>query len=136
VNLVFVYGTLMKGEPNHRLLSASTFMCQAFTATGFTMIDLGAFPAILAGGTSTITGELYEVTKETLAQLDRLEGHPHFYERTPIRLIGGRTVDAYVLKHDDGRSRGVIESGSWREHLAAEQRWVADGVDDDDARAP
>ena len=89
-NLVFVYGTLKKGFGNHRLLAKAKFIAPAFIMDG-KMLNLGAFPAVIAGDMD-IEGEIYSVDKDTLASLDRLEGHPTFYER--------KQVEAYL---DDER---------------------------------
>jgi gamma-glutamylaminecyclotransferase len=37
------------------------------------------------------------VDEPTLAALDRLEGHPRFYQRRPVRLDGGGKVLACLL---------------------------------------
>jgi gamma-glutamylcyclotransferase (GGCT)/AIG2-like uncharacterized protein YtfP len=34
-----------------------------------------------------IVGEVYEVNKVQLSNLDRLEGHPDWYRREPIKVI-------------------------------------------------
>lgn len=120
--LVFVYGTLMRGQYNHVLLQRSPFLGRAATAPRYTLIDLGRFPGMIAGGTVGIHGEVYSVNAETLAAIDRLEGHPNFYVRTEIALADGRTVQAYVLS-SSYHSRGTrIESGDWRAH--AENKYL------------
>ena len=47
---VFVYGTLLAGEPNHRLLEAASFVGPAETPPVFLLVDLGPFPALVACG--------------------------------------------------------------------------------------
>jgi gamma-glutamylcyclotransferase (GGCT)/AIG2-like uncharacterized protein YtfP len=73
---VLVYGSLLLGEPNHRILSRATLVGAARTKAGFTLYDLGAFPGMVAGGDDAILGEVYEVDAATLARLDALESHP------------------------------------------------------------
>jgi gamma-glutamylcyclotransferase (GGCT)/AIG2-like uncharacterized protein YtfP len=121
--LVFVYGTLMAGEGNHRLLAGhgAAFMGPAITEPAFTLIDLGSFPAAVADGDTAIRGEVYLVDPPTLAALDRLEGHPSFYRRTPITLADGREVETYVLPADGASwrpARTPIASGDWRQRAA------------------
>jgi gamma-glutamylcyclotransferase (GGCT)/AIG2-like uncharacterized protein YtfP len=122
--LVFVYGTLMQGEHNHRLLATedAAYLGPCTTEPAFTMYHLGGFPAVAPEGDTAIRGELYVVGDATLAALDRLEGHPSFYLRTTIRLAGGSEVLAYVMPADrlagDRWWRGtpdLIPSGDWRE---------------------
>ena len=94
-HLCFVYGSLMKGESNHRLLRRARFAGAAHTRCSFTLVDLGAFPGLIAGGTSAVRGETYAVGDATLASLDRLESHPTFYRRQEIALSDGTRVQAY-----------------------------------------
>lgn len=65
--VVFVYGSLLRGEPNHPLLAAAEFLGPAVTLPEFTLVDLGAFPGLIAGGATVVTGELFAVDKPTLA---------------------------------------------------------------------
>ncbi|NUO50453.1 MAG: gamma-glutamylcyclotransferase, partial [Polyangiaceae bacterium] len=80
----------------------------------FTLHNLGAFPGLVRRGHDSVEGEVYEVDMETLRALDRLEGHPRFYRRTPIVLADGESVETYVLGAEQVRGCPVIRSGSWR----------------------
>lgn len=116
---VFVYGTLLEGEGNHRLLERSSLVGPARTRAEFTFHDLGGCPGLVHAAdidpAQRVVGELYEVDAGTLADLDRLEGHPSFYQRTEIELEDGSIVSTYVLP-PRFRERPVIASGSWRAH--------------------
>lgn len=111
---VFVYGTLLSGEANHYLLATATKLAEARTHAAFELYDLGSFPGLVAGGTTAIVGEIYEVDAPTLAALDRLEDHPVFYQRTEIVLDGGEEVWTYILPSEHVASCAVIASGSWK----------------------
>jgi len=95
-------------------------------------VSLGAFPAMIAGGTTAVVGEVYEIDPVTLAALDRLEGatedpaepgpqggsgdakrRTRFYQRTAIRLEDGDEVLAYLLSPEQARGRTRIPSGDW-----------------------
>jgi gamma-glutamylcyclotransferase (GGCT)/AIG2-like uncharacterized protein YtfP len=117
---IFVYGTLLAGEPNHRLLARATFVGPAVTEAVFSLVDLGPFPALVAGGVGAVSGEVYEVDAPTLARLDILEGHPRLYRRTRIALEGGATAQSYLLALEQVAGRPVIGSGSWRARQGAE----------------
>lgn len=113
---VFVYGSLLRGEPNHRLLVGSRFVRAARTRPEFTMHDLGAFPAIALGGRTAICGEVYEVDGPTLERLDRLEGHPQLYRREVVQLDATAEHELaciYVFVAALGRAPAV-PSGDWR----------------------
>jgi len=118
---VFVYGTLLSGEPNHRLLVDAALVGEARTEPVFELVSLGAFPAMVADGRTAVAGEVYEVDAATLAELDRLEGHPRFYQRRRIRLDDGGEVLAYVFTAEQARGRPAIASGNWRHER--KERW-------------
>lgn len=111
---VFVYGTLLAGEPNHRLLASARFVCDARTQPVFELRTLGPFPGMVPDGHQSVAGELYEVDAPTLAALDRLEGHPRFFRRTRITLEDGSGGESYVLDAEQARGCAVIVSGDWR----------------------
>lgn len=111
---VFVYGTLLAGEPNHRVLVGATLVGHACTAPAFELRDLGTFPGLVRGGAHAVGGEVYEVDAPTLARLDALEGHPRFYRRTRIALADGTNVETYLLTPEQVEGRPVIVSGNWR----------------------
>lgn len=111
---VFVYGTLLAGEGNHRLLATATLVGEARTEPAFELRDLGYFPGLVKGGACSVAGEVYEVDAPTLARLDALEGHPRFYRRARIALEGGALVETYLLTPEQVEGRPVIASGNWR----------------------
>jgi len=121
MNLVFVYGSLKKGFSNHRLLSTSEFVSKG-TVHDAELYSLGGFPALVSGGGS-VEGELYEVSPETLRNLDMLEGHPNFYRRE-TRLVdcsmnGQLPCHVYIYQ---GEVSGDyhIPCGEWKhEHVHA-----------------
>jgi gamma-glutamylaminecyclotransferase len=112
--LVFVYGTLLPGEGNHGLLAGARLLGAATTPPAFRLHDLGAFPALVAGGEHAICGEVYAVDEATLAALDDLEDHPEFYRRTVILLADGAQVETYLLTPEQVAGYPIIGSGNWR----------------------
>lgn len=77
---VFVYGTLLKGQKNHNFFLWNSEYIGKAKVEGFNMYDIGAFPGIVPGD-GTVKGELYEVSKGTLSDLDYLEGEGSLYIR-------------------------------------------------------
>lgn len=112
--LLFVYGTLMRGEPNHPLLDGCPFLGTGRTPPAFLLVDCGAYPALVAAGSTAVVGELYQVDPATLAAVDDLEGHPHLYRRQPIPLAGDATAEAYLMDPVTAAGLPPIPSGDWR----------------------
>lgn len=115
---IFVYGTLLRGFGNWSwcLKDRATFIKEA-ELPNFKMLHLGGFPGIIPGD-SVVKGEVFTFdSDEVLRDLDRLEGHPNFYVRTPVTLADGTECETYVLNSGwrKDNNRGVVESGSWRE---------------------
>ena len=114
---IFVYGTLMTGFGNNRLLRSSKLLRTATTRPEFTMLHLGGFPGIVRGGDTVIHGEVWEVDQSTLHDLDRLESHPNFYRREDITLSDVEDAQVYVLpQHWLSQGNRIILSGDWRNH--------------------
>jgi gamma-glutamylcyclotransferase (GGCT)/AIG2-like uncharacterized protein YtfP len=113
--LVFVYGTLRTGEENHALLTGSVNLGMATTAGKFTMLDMGDYPAVINHGNHAIVGEVYMVSRETMAKLDVLEEYPDYYQRMMISTPYG---DAwiYVLEKSPDQKPNEVKSGDWIEH--------------------
>jgi gamma-glutamylaminecyclotransferase len=98
---VFVYGTLKRGQDNHKnYLARSAFVGEADTASRYRMISTN-FPVILEDGDGKpVRGEIYDVDDRTLAALDRLEGNGHMYLRRLIdaSLIRGGPVQCWIYE--------------------------------------
>lgn len=114
---VFVYGTLLAGEPNHDVLGGAHLVAKGTTRPGFELRDLGVYPGLVPGGREAVVGEVYEVDDRTLEELDQFEDHPRLYVRTAITLADGRPVLTYVMSAQRAAGFPVIESGSWRERV-------------------
>ncbi|XP_062193381.1 putative gamma-glutamylcyclotransferase At3g02910 [Phragmites australis] len=103
--MVFVYGTLKRGFPNHPLLaaSASPFAGAVSTAAPASLV-IGPYsvPFLLPTPSSSsgrlISGELYSASPLALAKLDALEGtHIGVYERRRLTVVvdgSGEAVEA------------------------------------------
>lgn len=93
---LFVYGTLKQGHGLHGVLADQEFLGAA-SVEGFTLLDCGAFPAMIRAAGS-VNGELYRVDDKTLRQVDRIEGEGYLYVRTPVDAVlpDGRTIAAHA----------------------------------------
>ncbi len=110
-DLVFVYGTLRRGEVNHYLLSGAEFMGVHRTRPGYRMLHLGTYPGVVAGGSTAIEGEVYRVNQKRFVHLDRLEAYPRLYSRKLIPTPWGRAW-IYLYRGNRGNRR-AIPTGSW-----------------------
>uniref|UniRef100_A0A0D9WEY0 Gamma-glutamylcyclotransferase family protein n=1 Tax=Leersia perrieri TaxID=77586 RepID=A0A0D9WEY0_9ORYZ len=125
--MVFVYGTLKRGFPNHPLLAASssTFAGAASTATPASLV-VGPYsvPFLLprtsssASGGHLVSGELYAVSPRDLLDLDTFEGtHLGVYERHKVTVV--------VADQDGG---GAVEAEAYFAHTSyADALWLRCG---------
>lgn len=118
--LLFVYGTLMRGERNHPYLVGAEFLGEVATSSGFRLLDLERYPGMVKAPErdgrpvpESVQGELFRVTPEQLEAIDELEGHPHHFWRTNIELVDRRRAAAYLLTSSYARGAPRIESGDW-----------------------
>jgi gamma-glutamylcyclotransferase (GGCT)/AIG2-like uncharacterized protein YtfP len=110
--LLFVYGSLKRGEQHHAELASARFVGEAQTTRGYALTDLGSYralvevpsPANTSGDGSqsgVVEGELFEVPGALIPELDDFEGPD--YERREVALISAHSRGfsqalAYFLK--------------------------------------
>lgn len=111
--LIFVYGTLLRGESNHCELGAARFVADACTEPRYELVSLGHYPALLEHGTDAVRGEIFDVPDEWLGHLDLFEDVPTLYERKRVALTHGEAI-GYVMRRDVAGAAPRIESGDWR----------------------
>ena len=113
--LLFVYGTLRSGAENHAELNGARYAGSARTDAAYELVDFGAYPALVEGGSTAIEGELYEVDDAILQRLDVFEDVPVLYERklVSMALDAMHPVEAYVMRRERARRVPRIASGDW-----------------------
>lgn len=113
-NKVFVYGTLKSGGAIRGLNQfgeGAVIVGKAQTVyPDYDMIDLGAFPGVVKGGTYKIEGEVWEVSDEVMEQLDAIEGYPDFYDREPTMTTQGKAFMYYLPKALYGAAELDVDS--------------------------
>lgn len=134
---LFVYGTLMKGFANHRVLVelGAERLGTARTTAPRTLVDLGPYPALLPelaerdAGSRPVEGELYAVGDDALVELDRFEGAPELYRRegVVVETEAGR-VEAftYVLARRVPARARVLASGRYERRGTALEAGVTE----------
>uniref|UniRef100_A0A914DZ92 Gamma-glutamylcyclotransferase family protein n=1 Tax=Acrobeloides nanus TaxID=290746 RepID=A0A914DZ92_9BILA len=106
-HLVFTYGTLKSGEPNHNIMIDPNTGSYELIGTGqtkekFPLIIASEFnlPFLLndAGKGHRIFGEIYSVDEQKLVALDELEVHPTFYRREghPVEMTNGEILKVWI----------------------------------------
>jgi len=107
---VFVYGSLLPGLHNHILIRHAE--CIGDGEISGVLFSMGAFPAIVPLRffkdktlTNTVKGKVYQVDRDTMSDLDTLEGytpgsHSNLYDRAivPVHMKSGSTLDAFVYQ--------------------------------------
>jgi gamma-glutamylaminecyclotransferase len=113
--LVAVYGTLKRGECNHRLLAASRCLGPVLLSR-LRLYNLGPYPMAVACADleATVAAELYAVSAAVLAELDGLEDHPREYERQLWLLEDGRQVWVYLGRASQVQGYPLLANGLWR----------------------
>ena len=110
--LVFVYGTLKRGERNHHWLQGARWVGEV-ERPGLVLHDLGPFPMAVVGEGRAF-GELYEVDSAILARLDQLEGYPRLYDPQQLPLADGQRAWVYLGRPHQVRNAPVVGGGRWR----------------------
>lgn len=116
---LFVYGTLMKGEKNHRVIEEvqAEYVGTATVPYSY-LLDLGAFPGLIFQHATDLVegqgvyGELYDVTPQALERLDIFEGVPTLYDRVEANTGGGKV---WLYEWQGDITYPVIESGNWKD---------------------
>jgi gamma-glutamylcyclotransferase (GGCT)/AIG2-like uncharacterized protein YtfP len=83
---VLVYGTLKKGYSNHHFMFKSKYIKNTEIKGSLYLKKDRYFPHLILKGEDLIECEIYEVSENCLTYLDRLEGHPNFFERKELEI--------------------------------------------------
>jgi len=112
---VAVYGTLLSGLWNHGLLEGSKLITPGQTAEKMKM-TVNVIPYVSKKEEiSSIKVEVYEVSDSVLSGLDHLEGHPTFYKREKIDVLGedGNIHKCWIYLCD-ASTDNLVEDGDYK----------------------
>jgi gamma-glutamylcyclotransferase (GGCT)/AIG2-like uncharacterized protein YtfP len=115
---LFVYDSLLVGEPEHDHLAGAELTGTAETEPRFTLVELQGFGALVPGGTDRVRGEIYLVDARTLARLDALRRVPMLFQRTRIVLADGSQAETFLMPAGDVRGCRRLHRGDWRARFA------------------
>ena len=122
IRKLFVYGTLLKGEPRNAFLWDSELLGSLDIPGELYVTDMG-YPAASFNGHPShhVSGELYELSGDKISEkfmmLDRIEGiDEDLFKRRVLRINGhnfftyeaGESLDCFL------NNRCKIKSGNWR----------------------
>lgn len=116
---IFVYGTLMQGERNHRHYMSEALFEGNYYLKDYAIYELDSFPGIVPLRNHRVTGELYRIKVEHLEELDKLEGEGTLYKRQRVQIMSVESdvpyteseVSTYVyLGNVEGR---IKVEGKW-----------------------
>jgi gamma-glutamylaminecyclotransferase len=119
---LFAYGSLLPGERDQHLLAGAKLVGPMKTAPRYKLVDLGVFPALIDGGTVSVTGELYVIDKKQRFVIDTVKQCPILFQREVISLEDGTSAEAYVMNEDQVRGKRRIAAGDWRQRFAPKPR--------------
>lgn len=116
-DLLFTYGTLMRGFRLHHLLDGRALLVGPGQVTG-RIIDLGSYPGAVADRDGALRGEVYRVTEPALwSRLDSVEGPQYHRREVAVRTEDGREMAAWIYWYIGPLDRGVpIPGGDYRAH--------------------
>ncbi|MFN2510585.1 MAG: gamma-glutamylcyclotransferase [Pyrinomonadaceae bacterium] len=124
-HLVFVYGTLRRGNAG---AMSSRFPDSQFISdakVNGSLYDLGAYPGlVLNESDSLVVGEVHEVDDETLSKLDDFEASSNYLRKqVEISLDSRRRVCwTYEPSPEFYSFRTLITSGDWVEYAKSKTR--------------
>ena len=119
---LFVYATLLEGEPEHDWLETAISLGPVRTASGYALVELGALGGLIETGDGSVVGELYEVVYDTLAHCDTKRDHPNLFHRKDVRLADDSVAHCYFLHLNQTRGRRRVRDGDWRQRFAPRKR--------------
>src|SRR5262249_52925319 len=119
-DVLFVYGTLMRGFRLHALLEGRAHFLGEGTVRA-RLLDLGRYPAAIRDPAGDVRGELYRIAEPAhLAALDSAEGPQYHRDETRVSITGGGEVTAFIYWYVGPLDRGVpIPGGDYRTHAPA-----------------
>ncbi len=119
---LFVYGTLMSGEPGHGVLAGARFVGAARTQPRYTLVELGVHAGLLESGSAEVVGEVYELGRHQMLACDKHCDHPARFHRALVELSDGSPAYAYLVHADQARARRRLHGGDWRRRFAPRGR--------------
>jgi gamma-glutamylcyclotransferase (GGCT)/AIG2-like uncharacterized protein YtfP len=119
---LFVYGTLMSGQPAHKRLAGSMLRLEKAQLQGVSLHVVSWYP-LAAPGDGEVHGEVVwlrsEGYAELLTALDAYEGDEYTRVVRSVRIPGGDTISCWVYLATAATAARYprVPDGDWRTHL-------------------
>jgi gamma-glutamylcyclotransferase (GGCT)/AIG2-like uncharacterized protein YtfP len=120
---LFVYGTLLTGQPAFDLIAAASIRAASARVAGLSMYNVGRYP-MATPGAGELIGELHwlytQLYAQLLVDLKAYEGPEYTRRRCLARLVEDNTsVEAWVFVGEQayGARFPAIAHGDWRRWL-------------------
>ena len=118
--VLFVNGTLMRGQKLHANLDGAEFLREFRTAPRYRLYSIAdVHPGMfeVESGGVTVAGELYRMPPGVWARVEA--GEPPRLYRGPVSLEDGRVVDGILYPRElaEARHRDISEFGDWRTYM-------------------
>lgn len=118
-NYVAVYGTLKINNSNYyRFLSDSQYIGDGTTKDKYPLI-IENLPYLInkKGVGHKVIVDVFKVTDEVMLRLDKLEGHPNWYQRKQIPIIvDGVTIKCWVYFNITESHEGKMHHKTYNQH--------------------
>ena len=112
-------GSMLKGQIDHSLLKGAELVGSARTGPEFELFEVGAYGALVPEGRTSVTGEVYLVSRSLLAALDVARQVPILFERVIVRLEGEEPAHAYAMRAEQVRGKRRLAQGDFRLRFAS-----------------
>jgi gamma-glutamylcyclotransferase (GGCT)/AIG2-like uncharacterized protein YtfP len=115
-HLVFVYGTLRRGNPYSMSVRFPNTKFISDAKVNGSLFDLGEYPGLLTNEAhSLVIGEVYEVDDALLKKLDEFEATSNYCRRQVEIIFGNERKTCWTYEPDPEfySPRNLIPSGDW-----------------------
>ncbi len=113
--LVFTYGTLMKGQRAYGIFGEITYIGDG-VLKDYGLYEVGTYPAAVPVKGFQVFGELYEIDEETLKRFDDYEDEGDLYIRRLVKIETDKgPVDAWFYEYNKDVSHMELRAprGKW-----------------------
>ncbi|MDQ2975259.1 MAG: gamma-glutamylcyclotransferase [Acidobacteriota bacterium] len=133
-HLVFVYGTLRRGDARAMSIRFPNSKFIAEAKVSGSLYDLGAYPGLLLNeSNSMVIGEVYEVDDGILDKLDYIEASSDYRRRQFEISLGTHRKACWIYEPNPEfySLLTLISSGDWIEYAKRKTDWTGDtGADE------